>query len=373
VNFWPQAGSGRLSQLARRALTGAVALGLGVSGYSAAAQLGPLPPAAAASAPSASAHPAQPRRVVIPKPKIQLGAGIDLYTYAKQDFAKSSVSEVAYLKALNANSVMASFPFFISGKASSTVFAKPSTPTPAELAVFAQTAASAGLYVVLRPLMDQSAIGESRASWAPHHPQAWFASYQSFLLPYATMAQQVGIPALYVGAEFSRFQKSPYWAPLDKALRKVFKGTLLYANNGPGLRAGTAGGAHQSVDAYPDIPVSNTATVARLTKAWKYLDKHLPHHNVLSEVGIAGVAGAFRKPWFHHWPNPKIDPTVQVRWFEAACQAAAAQHLGGIYFWAIGFGKDELETPLSATHQAAWEVGPGEQAIAACFKQVGQG
>jgi hypothetical protein len=125
-----------------------------------------------------------------------------------------------------------------------------------------------------------------------------------------------------------------------------------------------------SVDAYPDLKVPYTATVARLVKGWKYMDKRLPHHNVLSEVGIAGVKGAYWKPWEHHWPKPVMDPTVQVRWFTASCQAALDDKLGGIYFWAIGFGDAELQTTLSPTNQAAWEKGPAEVAAAACFKHI---
>ncbi len=67
------------------------------------------------------------------------------------------------------------------------------------------------------------------------------------------------------------------------------------------------------------------------------------------------------------WPNARLDGTVQARWFTAACDAAAASHIGGIYFWAIGFGAIQLATPLSLQHQSAWEAGPGLRAAAACF------
>jgi hypothetical protein len=304
-------------------------------------------------------------------PAIQLGAGIDLYTYPKQNFAKSSVTEVAYLKALHANSVTVSFPFFMHGKGASSVYAKPSTPTPADLAVFAQTAEAAGLYVAIRPLLDETSLTVPRSSWKPHDPAAWFASYQSFLLPYAAMAQKAGISAFYVGAEFTKFGTSPLWTPLDKALRKVYKGTLQYADNGHRLEKGLGGtGVKATSDAYPDVPVPGNATVATLTKDWEQYDKVMARGSVLSEVGIAGVLDAYRKPWDHTWPKPKLDPETQVRWFDAACHAAAATHMGGIYFWAIGFGKTELSTKLSVKNQAAWEVGPGEQEIASCFHQL---
>jgi hypothetical protein len=356
-------------KITRKVLARVAVLGLCCS---AVAQLAILQPPAQASSAPPKAEPGHHlvRPVKVKKPVMQLGAGIDLYTYPNQDWGLATTGELTYLKALNANSVMVSFPFFLSAKGSSTVVSHASTPTPDQLAGFAAAAENAGLYVTLRPLMDQGLIGESRAGWIPRDPKTWFATYQAFLLPYARMAQKDDIPALYVGAEFSRFQHMKNWTYLVRALRKVYKGALLYANNGPGVRRGTAGGVNVSVDAYPDLFVPNTASVARLIRGWKYMDNRLPHHNLLSEVGIAGVKGAFHKPWEHHWPHPVMDGTVQVRWFQAACRAALADRLSGIYFWAIGFGAAELQTTLSPQNQGAWENGPAELAVAACFRHI---
>jgi len=355
----------------RRALTGAVVLGLGVAGCTAAAHIGALQPPVLAT----PAHAIAPLGLIsVPEPAIQLGAGIDLYTYRGQDFARSSTTEVAYLRALHANAVTVSFPFFIHGINASRIYARNSTPTPAQLAVLATDAMRAGIYVVLRPLMDETILGEPRSLWRPSHPRAWFASYQRFLLPYAAMAQRVGITKLYVGAEFTKFSRSRYWNGLDKALRRVFKGTLLYANNGRRIYHGSGGrGVRLTFDAYPALHVPARATVRQLTRAWEAYDRSLPRRAVLSEVGIAGVLGAYGHPWKHQWSNPRMDPSVQTRWFEAACRAVAAEHMGGIYFWAIGFGKDELSTRLSRKNQAAWEVGPSERAVAACFSQISHG
>jgi len=317
----------------------------------------------------AAARPNQ--AVLVTRPAIQLGVDVDLYAWAGLNYDQASAAEVAYIKALHANSVMVSFPFFVASRTSSTVYSTVRTPSPADLAVFARLAMSQGLYVVLRPLMDQGGIAESRADWSPHNPRAWFASYQKFLLPYATMAQQAGIPEFYVGAEFSRFQTLSYWNGLDKALRKVYKGKLMYANNGSGVRSGDGGNAvARSVDAYPDLGVSDNVKVGRLTRRWETYDRRLPASNVLSEVGISGVKGAWVKPWKHNWPHPRLDVTVQTRWFSAACHAAVAQRLTGIYFWAVGFGPTQLNTKLSAKNQGAWEDGPAEAAVAACYRQV---
>jgi hypothetical protein len=354
-----------------KAVAGAVVLGLAVGGCSVAAHLGALQPPALVR--NAALTPLRP--IAVRRPAIQLGAGIDLYTYRGQDFTTASRTEVAYLKALHANSVMVSFPFFMHGERARGVYTRPSTPTPRQLAVLAETAQRAGLYVSLRPLLDETSLGESRTEWKPRDPRAWFASYRRFLLPYARMAQRAKIAKLYVGAEFQLFGTSRRWNRLDRALRRVFKGTLAYAYNGHDLQRGAGGrGVRLSADSYPHMPgMPAGAGVRRLARAWTAYDRVMPRGTILSEVGIAGVRGAYARPWVHTWPHPRIDPAIQVRWFMAACRAVAAAHLGGIYFWAIGFGKDELTTRLSAHHEAAWEAGPGERAVAACFLRLRHG
>jgi predicted lipoprotein with Yx(FWY)xxD motif len=94
----------------RKVLTRAAVLGLCSS---AAVQLAIFSPSAVAAPPGAATAHRPIAAVKVKKPVMQLGAGIDLYTYAKQDWASASADEVTYLKALNANSVMVSFPFYI--------------------------------------------------------------------------------------------------------------------------------------------------------------------------------------------------------------------------------------------------------------------
>ena len=93
----------------------------------------------------------------------------------------------------------------MSGPSSSTVFATNSTPTPSQLAVLVRDTKQAGLYVSIRPLLDETALGISRVYWSPANPDASFASYRHFLIPYATMAQREHVQQFIVGAEFSMF------------------------------------------------------------------------------------------------------------------------------------------------------------------------
>jgi hypothetical protein len=357
----------------RKVVIGAITLGLAVGGCSAASHIGALQPPKIRYTKSA---PAVPHVVDIRRPKFELGAGIDLYGYKNENYANASTSEMSYLHHLHANAVTISFPFYVNGTQGASVHGRGfKTPTPADLGQVVRTAETSGFYVALRPLLANSSLGVPRNVWRPVHIRAWFASYQRFLLPYARMAQRNKVPKFYVGAEFQDFGGSPLWNRLDRALHRVYQGTLAYANNGRKLHPGSGGRLAQiSADAYPDMPqMGPRASVAKLTRAWEAWDRIMPRGTVLSEVGIAGVRGAYAKPWMTAWPSPRLDPEVQARWFTAACHAAAATHMGGISFWAIGFGKAALGQRADADHQSAWEAGPAERAAAACFQQLSDG
>ena len=357
----------------RKLLTGVLVLGLAIGGCSAASHIGALQPPKIKYTKSA---PPVPQAKTVRRPRFQLGAGIDLYGYKDEDYANAAVAEMSYIQSLHANAVTISFPFFMHGALANRVYAKnPKTPTPADLAAVVKAAETVHLYVGLRPLLANYGLGVPRNTWRPAHIRAWFASYRQFLMPYARMAQRDKVPTLYVGTEFQDFGTSPLWNRLDRALHRVYKGTLAYANNGHLLHPGTGGRlAKVSADSYPDMPqMGPNASVASLTRAWAAWDRIMPRGTVLSEVGIAGVSGAYAKPWQGSWPNPRMDPQVQVRWFTAACHAAEATHMGGIDFWAIAFSASQLTQPLDSGHQSAWEAAPGKRAVAACFSQLRNG
>jgi hypothetical protein len=350
----------------RRLILSSAALALLIAGCTAAAHLKVLQPPAAPTTSSGPA-PAAGSSAAVPAyaaGKMLRGIDIDLYTYPGQDFASTAATDVAYITSLHANALSVSFPFFMNGHRAAGVHATSATPTPSQLAVLVHAARQAGLYVSIRPLLDESSIGMSRVYWAPVHPAAWFASYRKFLLPYAAMAQREHADELIVGTEFSQFAAWPRWNALDNALRSRFHGRLGCANNwGRPLRAGLPGncgrGAQETVDAYHPQR-------GNLTAGWETFDRALPAGTVETEIGIAAVKGAYKAPFQHAWKTTSLDQAVQVRWFTAACHAAAKEHLGGIYFWPLGFTQAIQGGPTLAD-QGLWSGGLGAHAISACF------
>jgi hypothetical protein len=356
-------------RVSRVAVIGALALASVVGACSAVSHVGALHP------PSLSAIKLQdqlPQFRQVPAPRTQLGVGIDFYTYPGENVMAAAKSTIAYLKSLHANSISISFPYFMHGKHASRVYADGETPSPAELAGVAALAEKAGLYMSLRPLLDETSLGVPRTNWRPDNLAAWFASYQRFLLPYAEMAQETRIPEFIEGAEFSVFGHSRQWNGLANALRRIYTGTLAYDNNwGIPVKGNGGKGVVEGVDSYQPMTVPRNASVSQLTAAWTAYDRTLAPGTVELEVDIAAVPGAYLKPYqVSGWNEKSLSPSIQVRWFTAACNGVAKAHLGGIYFWGVGLGQS-TRTPPDLANPASWVNSPGEVAISDCFGKLG--
>jgi hypothetical protein len=311
----------------------------------------------------------------VPAPKVQLGIDIDWYSFPGEEVTNTAKADVAYVKSLHANAISVSFPFFMHGKYSNRVFGTSSTPSPYQLAVLAATAERAGLYVSIRPLLDEKSLGTSRVFWTPKRPAEWFASYEHFLLTYAEMAQAMHIPEFINGTEFVGFGGYRSWNTLNKALRRVYKGRIAYANNwGQKTVRGQGGkGVQETVDAYPAMPrLPDNTSLSRLSSSWDAYDRTLPSGTVETEVDISAVKGAYGVPYRGTWKDlTQLQPYIQTRWFTAACNALVTDRMGGIYFWALGFG-EPLNVAPGLHNPASWVDGPGSQAISDCFMRLGQ-
>jgi hypothetical protein len=353
----------------RAALVGVLALAAAVGACSAISHVSALQPPSEATSNVAKDLPT--KFVAIAAPRVQLGIGVDFYTYPGQNVLADAEETVSFVKSLHANSISISFPYFMHGEQSNTVYATDDTPTPAELAQVAGVAEKAGLYVSLRPLLDEGSLGGPRTNWAPVDPAAWFASYEKFLQPYAQMAQLTDIPEFIDGAELTYFGHSRLWNGVVTSLRAVYAGTLVYDNNFGISISGNGGvGVTEAVDAYQPQNVPVTASQAQLTAGWLSYERTLPPGTVLLEVDIAAVAGAYLRPFqVSGWNASQLLPFMQVRWFTGACDALPAANLGGIYFWATGLGQRDT-TPPALSDPASWLDSPGQTAIAACFGRL---
>ena len=118
------------------------------------------------------------------------------------------------------------------------------TVTDAELELAVQRAKQRGLKVMLKPhvdpLTDNAPIGKTWRGdigqfFAPRQWDAWFESYGTMLLHYASMGERLGVEMLSVNCELiAANNQTARWRELVSRTRKVFSGRLTTAPNGHG-------------------------------------------------------------------------------------------------------------------------------------------
>jgi hypothetical protein len=157
---------------------------------------------------------------------------------------------------------------------------------------------------------------------------------------------------------------------LDTYAAGIYHGELDYGDNWTSWQEGQsyAPAAHIGVDAYPDVNLPDSASVAQLTTAWENWLEHRSsstlQNTVLQEVGIAAASGSYHHP--AAWAEAGHTPVsaIQINWFTAACDAAQSLGLPGIYFWDVD---SYAEPSKGATSDTGAFIGRGDQAIKACF------
>jgi len=293
---------------------------------------------------------------------------------------------IAFAISLGANSISLTFPFFTYGVSSDTIYAnKITTPNPRNIGIFLSVAAASHIRVTLRPILNEDAlVAQNSNAWRgsiePADPSAWFASYRDFLLPYARVAESGHAATLVIGTELNSLEGDPSWPALIRAISSVYHGQLVYdenfdsfENHDSNLPLPTFG-----VDAYPRFQLSDSASVSELAQAWEgWLSNHstaVLHKTVLSEVGIAAVAGAYGDPgaWLGTTNSP-IVTKVQANWYSAVCRAFSAEKLAGIYWWEVSFDADPANPVDFLGDRLTFLGRPAQHVISACFASITAG
>ncbi|MDX3454957.1 hypothetical protein PV396_23960 [Streptomyces sp. ME02-8801-2C] len=303
------------------------------------------------------------------------------YSYAAETDASvraNALRLVNYMVGKHMNAVSVTFPFVTAGPSASVVSASARTPSVRRLGLFLDTAAAAGLRITLRPLLDErSLVARDPLAWRgslkPADRAAWFRSYEAFLAPYLALADRHHASTFVLGAELTSLEDDPRWRSVVDAARRSFSGELSYDANWDDYvsRHVPVPVDHLGIDAYfPFRHLGDDASVAQIAEGWqRWLDQKstgkLPRI-VLSEVGIIAEDGAYRHPAV--WTGGgKLNPTVQKRWFEAACRVAQDRDMAGLYWWNLDFHTDPTAgTPAGS--RTSFLGRPAEAVIASCFR-----
>ncbi len=202
-----------------------------------------------------------------------------------------------------------------------------------------------GLRVMLFPILwvQKRAIGEWRGTLAPTDAEAWWRSYERFILHYAQMAAEEDVALFSVGSELASLEGDEVrWRRLIAKVRAVYPGRLLYSANWDHYREVPFWDAvdYIGLTAYYRLTEKYDATEAELTAAWAGIKRDLlkwqatiDRPMLFTELGYPSLDGAARAPW-DYTQGTAMDHEEQRRCFEAFTKTWRGETaLGGVFFW----------------------------------------
>jgi hypothetical protein len=243
----------------------------------------------------------------------------------------------------------------------SAFFATANTESDAHVLKAMADAHDAGLAVLLKPHVDPQ-DGKSRSYYAPTDVDAWFRNYEALLLRYARLAAEGRAEMFAIGCELDSLVGPKYrqrWLEMIAAVRKVYRGPLLYASSG------ALDGEEPSfwdavdyigVDAYNPLSGQDDPSVAELAAGWRRppsnrwaasftgglppldyfrsLARRYGKPVIFSEIGYKSIVGAASKPgdWKYSAPT---DLDLQSRAYQAFFEVWSRQSswMRGAFLW----------------------------------------
>ena len=210
---------------------------------------------------------------------------------------------------------------------------------------------------MLKPHVDAT-DGSWRGTFQPSDVNAWFSSFQNFILHYATIAKNNNVEMLCFGTEYTKLTNATYlanWTDIINLIRGIYAGKLTYAAN-----ATYAGDEFTSVafwnlvdviglDAYFPLTNHSDPTVAQLVAAWSnnkdgenevaaitnFKGAYPGKPVIFTEIGYRSVAGANSAPWDFTMTGA-VDGLEQQNCFEAMYEVWSQQPtiMTGNFWWA---------------------------------------
>lgn len=239
----------------------------------------------------------------------------------------------------------------------------PSTPSDADVVAAIKELHAKGLKVMLKPHVDVL-DGSWRGAIQPSDINAWFTSFNAFILHYAQLAQANGVEMLCFGTEYKSMTNDPgntsdpnnamNWATTIAQIRNAYSGMLAYAANAAAVGDEYTGVPFWNLvdviglDGYFSLTNHADPTLAELIAAWtsNKNGEHIlaavqnfaaayPNQPVIfTEIGYRSAAGANINPWDYSTSSP-VDDTEQRNCYEAMYEVWSQQTaIKGNFWWA---------------------------------------
>jgi hypothetical protein len=225
------------------------------------------------------------------------------------------------------------------------------TPTDESLIHAIQQAHDLGLKVMLKPHVDLS--DDAGISWRgeiefPNAEgwEAWFQSYESFILHYAQLARDQGVDLLCVGTELtSSVWHEASWRAVVAKVRSVYEGPLTYAanwNEEYQLVKFWDALDYAGLDPYFPLSEQDRPMLEEIKAGWQphlaeieRWQQQIRKPVIFTELGYKSIQGAARRPW-----EDAIGPAdveLQRDCYQAALETFWDRPwFSGVYWWHWG-------------------------------------
>ena len=151
--------------------------------------------------------------------------------------------------------------------------------------------------------------------------QQWFDRYRTFIIHYATLADELGIEALCIGTELhmTAVKREQDWRRIISEVRKVYHGKLVYAANWyqefEQIRFWDDLD-YIGIQAYFPLADKENPTVEELMKGWqphlKAIEQVQERYGkpvIFTEIGYRSMTNAAVEPW--KWPERRSEVATQ--------------------------------------------------------------
>ncbi len=163
---------------------------------------------------------------------------------------------------------------------------------------------------------------ESEETW-----KQFEASYESFILEYASLAQEVNAEMYCIGTELHKFvaARPAFWKQLITKVKAVYKGKLTYAENWDSFDKAPFWDQLDfiGIDAYFPLSEEKMPTLETLQKGWQShkdkivaLTKKLDRKVLFTEYGYRSMDYVGKEPW-----DSNRGKTLNIKAQEVALQA----------------------------------------------------
>jgi hypothetical protein len=316
---------------------------------------------------------AEPPTVRTAKPPVQRGVALGLYS---EDPDWSYVDMLDEMVAAGASHVAIVVPYYMKDYRSFTIYRHPRFSAP--MSTIERTIADArarGLTVFLFPILrlEDESGGNWRGNLRPGDVDAFYASYEKYILSFAELAERLDVPLLSVGSELASMDvDAARWRKIIAAVRRVYHGALTYSANWDHYEAVSFFDAldYAGVTGYFELAEKEKALeedppIEQLVHSWREYHRRLMRwqHRIgkpilITEVGYLSQRGAAARPW-NEGANEALDLDLQRRCYEAFRRVwDGEERLAGAYFWNwFGWGGPKSKEYTPRSKPAAREVG----------------